>query len=64
MFTGDDFIRTMNAAVKKAQEASLKNGVPICYMELGGRIVQRWPNGRLTAVEPLPVNFNEDLTER
>jgi hypothetical protein len=52
MFTGEQFISTMAEAVKRAQEKSLAAGVPICYIEESGRIVRRFPNGRLEEVEP------------
>jgi hypothetical protein len=52
MFTGDQFVSTMAAAVKRAQDESLAAGVPICYMEESGRIVRRFPDGHLEVVEP------------
>jgi hypothetical protein len=52
MFTGDQFISTMAAAVKRAQDESLAAGVPITYREPGGRIVRRYPDGRLEEVQP------------
>jgi hypothetical protein len=52
MITGEQFVSTMAAAVKRAQDESLAAGVPITYREPGGRIVRRYPDGRLEEVEP------------
>lgn len=52
MFTGEDFIRTMGAAVREAQQDLLDHGLPICYQDETGNVVLRFPDGRIEIVKP------------
>jgi hypothetical protein len=53
MIDGKDWVRTMDAAVKAAQQDLLDHGIPITYRDESGLIVRRYPDGRIDHVQPL-----------
>jgi hypothetical protein len=53
MFSGEQFVTTMVNAVKLAQQDLYDHGLPITYVEATGRIVRRYPDGRLEEIEPI-----------
>jgi hypothetical protein len=53
MIDGKDWVRTMGAAVKAAQQDLLDHGIPITYRDTNGVIVRRFPDGRTEVVNGL-----------
>ncbi|QDU26910.1 hypothetical protein ETAA8_19940 [Anatilimnocola aggregata] len=52
-------VDTMRAAVKKAQEASLRRGIAICY-EIDGVMHYQLPSGEITRECPWPEVPKQD----